>query len=430
MADQMTTYSTMTNDAITYFISMKMIELADRILVTNKVFDNFPLESHMGKTVRVIQVKRLALPHTPLVEGVTPPTHALEMSNVDVTLEQWGLIVLLTDVLVLTVKHPMLSIATDRVMMAMKESFEREDANVMMGGTNVTYPGAVTSRDGLTAASIMNTAMAITAKAKLAMRGAPKFFPDGLYIGFMQPPHTASVLASDATFQNASNFARVNKLEYGYLGPWMGVDWIEANFLPIFVGVAAATTAATTATKAQYVVGTAGSLATGNYQLKVVAREMLTDYERRIAVQTGNIAVTSPGSIAVTMPTSVNYTYDVYLTAVGGTTAYKVASRQAANSTYVITTAPAGTEAVAPASPALDITVYPGWVLGKGALGTATLNGMALTSYVTPSTPTDSDPLVQRKKIGAKVMRKSFILENAFFERFETSSALSAPIPA
>lgn len=430
MPDAYTNFLAMSNDAPNVYIAAKMIELAEKILVTEKVFDRFILENKMGKTLRVIRVKRLALPFSPLVEGVTPPTNALEMEHVDVTLEQWGLVALLTDVLQLTVKHPMLAIAIDRVMMAMKESFEREDANVMMAGTNVTYPGAVvTTRAGLAVTDIFNTALVITVRAKLAMRGAPRFTPDGLYVGFMQPPHMASILGSDSTFQTASAFARMNKLEYGYLGPWMGVDWIEANFLPVFIGTAVPDTAAVTATKAQYTVGTSGSLATANYQIKVVGREMLTDYERRLSVQTGNIAVTSPGSITVVMPSSVNYTYDVYMTQAGGTVAYKVASRQAASSSYTITTAPVGTEIVAPASPALGVAIYPGWVLGKGALGTCVLNGMSLQTYTTPSGASDSDPLAQRKKVGAKVMRKSFILENAFFERFETSSALAPVIP-
>ena len=117
------------------------------------------------------------------------------------------------------------------------------------------------------------------------MRGAHKYVPDGLYMGIMQPPHKADTLGSDQTFQQASNFARVNKLEYGYLGPWMGVDWILGNFLPVFVGVAAPTTAAATATKAKYTVGLSGTLSTANYQLQVVGREITTDYERRLSVQ-------------------------------------------------------------------------------------------------------------------------------------------------
>lgn len=430
MADAYTTYAVMANDAPNVFIATKMIELLNRILVIQKVADAFPLEQGNSKNLRVVRVQRLSLPSAPLTEGVTPDSNALSLYEANVTVEQWGIVVLLTDVLLLTVKHPMLNIATERVAMAIKEVSEREDAIVLMGATNVTYPGVVTTRSGLAATDVFNTALAITINAKLEMRGAPKYMPDGHYIGLFQPPHKASILGSDQTFQQASNFSRVEKLEYGYVGPWMGIDWVMGNFLPMYVGVAVADTAAVTATKARYTVGTSGTMASGNYQLKVVGKEITTGYERRLSVQTGSIAVTSPGSVAVQMPTSTAYVYDVYFTQLAGTVAYKVASNQTANSTYTITTAPVGTEAVAPVSPALGVSVYPGFVLGKSAFGTCTLNGMALQTFITPSGPVDSDPLSQRRKVGAKLMRRSFILDNDFIERFETSSALPATVPA
>lgn len=430
MADAYTTFLAMQNDAPNVYIATRMIELLERILVLEKICDPYPLEQKMSKTLRAVRVKRLALPQEPLIEGVTPSTNALELEYQEVTVKQWGIVVLLTDVVELTVKHPMLSIAIERVAMAMKETQEREAAVVLMGGTNVSYPGSVTARGSLAATDVFNSSLAISIVAKLKMRGAPKYMPDGQYMGIMQPPHTAAVLGSDTVFQQASNFARVVKLEYGYLGPWMGVDWTEGNFLPQFIGVAAATTAAANATKAQYTVGTSGSLATGNYQLVVVGRELVTDYERRISVQTGNIAVTSPGSILVNTPTSANYSYDIYLTQAGATVPYKVASRIAASSSYNITTAPAGTEAIAPTSPALNIAVYPGWVFGKGSLGITVLNGMSLQTFTTPKGPSDSDPLAQRRKVGAKYMQNFWITDQNFLERFETSSALAPAIPA
>jgi hypothetical protein len=329
----------------------------------------------------------------------------------------------------LTVRHPMLSVAMDRVAMALKETAEREDAQVLMAATNVTFPGVVTSRDALASTDIFNTAMAVTMKAKLSMRGAPKY-GDGQYMCLMQPPHEAALLGSDQVFQQASNFAKQERLEYGYVGMWMGLDCIVGNFLPMYIGVAAPTTGAATATKAQYTVAAAGTLATANYILQVVGREVVTDYERRLSVPSGAISVTSPGSISVKMPTSVNYVYDVYLSAAGGTVLYKVASRQLAGSTYVITTDPVTNEAVAPVSPALGVSVYPGFVVGKSAFGTCTLNGMSLQTFTTPKGPSDSDPLSQRRKVGAKYMRKSFILDNDFIERFETSSSISAIVPA
>lgn len=430
MADTYTTFAAMANDAPNVYIAMKMIELLERMLVMDKIADKFPLENGNSKTLRVVRVSRVALPNAPLVEGVTPSTLNLVLENVDVTVEQWGIVVALTDVLELTVKHPMLNIAIERVAMAMKETAEREDAQVLMAATNVTYPGAVTTRANLTAADVFDTPLAIAINAKLEMRGAPKYMPDGQYMGLFQPPHKAAVLGSDQTFQQASNFSRVEKLEYGYVGPWMGIDWILGNFLPMFVGVATPTTAAATATKAMYAVGTSGTLATANYQLQVVGREVTTDYERRISVQTGNIAVTSPGSIAVTLPTSTNYTYDIYLTVAGGVVPFLVASRQAAGSTYTITTPPTGTERVAPVAPALGVSVYPGFVVGRSAFGCCTLNGMSLQTFTTPKGASDSDPLSQRRKVGAKYMRKCFILDNNFIERFETSSSLAATVPA
>jgi N4-gp56 family major capsid protein len=431
MADAYTTFAGIgAVGAANVWIAAKMIKLLQRNLVLQKGADPYPLESKMGKTLRVIRVERLSLPTSPLVEYVTPPTNAFVLTNVDVTVEQWGLVAAFSDMIELTVKEPTVSTAIDRVSMAMKETFEREDANVLMGATNVTFPGVVTTRSGLVATDVFSTALAITIKTKLAMRGAPKYSPDGSYLCFMQPPHTAAVLASDQVFQQASNFAKEKRLEFGYVGMWMGLDCVEGNFLPIYVGVPQADTAAVTAVKARYTVGFSGTLTTANYQLKVVAREITTDYERRISVQTGNVAVTSPGSVAVQMPSSTNYVYDVYMTQAGGTTAYLVASRQAASSTFTITNAPAGTEAVAPVSPANGIYVYPGFVCGAGAYGTCTLNGMSLQTGVTPKGPSDSDPLWQRRKFGAKACRKTFILENAFLERFETASAIAPPLAA
>lgn len=429
MADAMTTFSTVSRDAVDAYIATKMIELNERRQVLQKICDVYPLEQKMSKTMRVVRFKRLSLPDTELVEGVTPSTNALELEEVNVTVKQWGIVALLTDVVQVTVKHPMLQIAIERVAMAMAETEEREAAQVLMSGTNVSYPGSVTSRSGLVASDVLNSNMVFKITARLGMRGAPRN-EGATYMGIFQYPHKYALESSDQTFIQASAFSKYRNLQYGFEGDWAGVSWSVGNFLPQFVGVAAATTAAATATKAQYTVGTSGTLATGNYQAVIVGRELTTNYERRISVQSGNIAVVSPGSIEFVFPSSTNYVYDLYLTVAGGTTAYKVASRKAASSSYTVTTAPTGTETVAPVAPALGVSVFPGWIFGRGAFGVCKLNGMSLQTFVTPNGASDSDPLNQRKKVGAKYMQHFFILDNNFFERFETSSDIDAFIPA
>lgn len=64
------------------------------------------------------------------------------------------------------------------------------------------------------------------------------------------------------------------------------------------------------------------------------------------------------------------------------------------------------------------VDVYPCLVVGKGAYGVGTFQ--SLQTYLTPATPSDSDPLAQRRKVGAKVAFGAIILQNDAMIRIET----------
>lgn len=64
------------------------------------------------------------------------------------------------------------------------------------------------------------------------------------------------------------------------------------------------------------------------------------------------------------------------------------------------------------------VDVYPCLVVGKGAYGVGTFQSMQ--TYLTPATPSDSDPLAQRRKVGAKVAFGSIILQQDGMIRIET----------
>lgn len=65
-------------------------------------------------------------------------------------------------------------------------------------------------------------------------------------------------------------------------------------------------------------------------------------------------------------------------------------------------------------------TVYPALVIGKGAYGVGTFQSMR-TTY-TPAVPSDSDPLAQRRKVGAKVAFGTAILQEDAMVRVETGA--------
>lgn len=64
------------------------------------------------------------------------------------------------------------------------------------------------------------------------------------------------------------------------------------------------------------------------------------------------------------------------------------------------------------------VDVYPCLVLGKGAYGVGTFQ--SLQTYITPAVASDSDPLAQRRKVGAKVAFVAKRLQEASMIRLET----------
>lgn len=436
MADSPITFASISTDAVSYWIASEMIALAEKRLVVGQFAQKFQLPQRLGKTLRVDKFERFNLPTTTLTEGTPPDAISLTVTNVDVSVEQWGIVALLTDVAQITTHHPALAIAIDRVSMAMEETVEREQMTVLMAGTQVVYPGVITSRASLLSTSIATTATVLKATTTLRSNGAQTW--DGsLYGGVMSPQMESDLLGTDTTFQNACNFANVRALQVAEIAIWMGVRWSRGNFLPILKGQLAPTATAASGT---LTLGTEKPLVTAvdgggtivsatNFKFAVVFRDKTTDREVHITQTSADIASAATGNnesftIGVTAGTLTNYTYDVYMTVAGGAgSLFKVLSRQATATSAAITAAPAGTEAVLPAAPAANVVVTVAFVFGKGAFGRVELNGMSLASYLTPDGPSYANPLNQGRKCGSKIMFKAFILENLYFVRIETGTA-------
>ena len=441
MADVINAFNSLANDAPNVMITKRMYELANRHLATSQPATEYELDNYMSKTMRIVRYNRFNLPVAQLVEGVPPDSVGLGFAFVDVTVEQWGIVALLTDVGMLTLTHPILQIALERCALAIAELIERENAKVLMTGTSVIYGnGGVASRDliintGTPKTDRLTTSTVINGTVQLRAQGATTFDGD-LFMGLIQPQQEGDLLASDTTFQNSSNFARVRKLENAEIGIWMGNQWIRANFIPIFAGVAKVDTGAVTATKARAVVSdSGGSLATGTYNVACVARDLTSDYERKLSTTAAATAYTvsaaiTTGSITFTTPTSTNYVYDLYMTTAGGATFYKVQSRVAANTTVIQTTTPTTTEVILPTPPASGVEVFTAWLLGKDAFAVVKLNQMSMQSYITPAGASYSNPLAQGRKVGTKLMYKAAIQDNSFMVRLETVSGYSAFLPA
>lgn len=72
---------------------------------------------------------------------------------------------------------------------------------------------------------------------------------------------------------------------------------------------------------------------------------------------------------------------------------------------------------------ASTVTVYPTYVLGEGGFGVPTLQQMQ--TYYVPRVASDSDPLAQRAKVGAKIAFETIILQQDAILRIESASSQS-----
>src|SRR5437867_3669564 len=190
MADVYNTFASLATDAPNVMITRRMYQLAERNLALGQFARDYTLDSYMSKTMRINRYRRFNLPTQQLVEGVPPDAVGLVVDGIDVTVEQWGIVALITDVSQVTLTHPVLTVAMERCSLALSELMEREQAKVLMTNTNVVYPGAATTRatitDGVaTAAMRLSTDTVLQCTVQLRARGAGDY-DSGLYGGVMQ----------------------------------------------------------------------------------------------------------------------------------------------------------------------------------------------------------------------------------------------------
>lgn len=428
MADNPTLFSTISTDAVNAWIASEMYTLSERQLVLGQYAKKYTLPERMSKTMRIVRFKRLANPLAPLTEGTPPDAIALSLENVDVTVEQWGLIALLSDVSEVTTTHPALTIAIERVSRAMSETIEREIAGVLVAGTNVQFgsssgtPSA--NRIGLTGAYYLTTADVLRATSLLRSNGAGDY-EGGLYVGCMSPQVEADIM-SDTTFSNAASYSQVVRLNVAEIGTWAGVRWVRSNFLPIYKGVAVPGTQGTAISG--YTPGSSTGFSTTS-RVTVVSRDIQSGYERKVSAE---LTPDDDSSFVITTPTSTNYVYDIYLNELGAgyKLVFSAVPADTAKTLTITTTYAAGVTKSPPAVPYTTQEVFVSWVFGKEAFGRVELSGMSLQSYLTPATASYSNPLAQGRKCGVKVMWKSFIIDNNYFCRLESNSRYSANLPA
>lgn len=394
---------------VSLYIAKKLLMLAQKQLILYQLCDKAQMPKNSGRTMQYTRYERVDLPQSTLTEGVTPGDSSMAITTVSVVMDQWGAVIPISDVAIDSVKHPVLQQAITLAGRQAKETIDREIAKTLLTGTSVFFPAAITSRPNLTAGNKLESAAIGKLVASLrALGAAPR--EDGHFVGVMHP-YSEEDIINDTKFIEAHRYGQVKKLMNQEVGTWKGVRWVRSNALP-FISLL---------TGATGVGQDLGSLLNSTpYDFKITIIDKATGYETHCQAKLDVTTGAADESVDITLPAlpsnaTAGSTFKIYAGANGGVM-YLSKTGQAAAAVVNITAIPTSGE-VAPADPPAALTVYHSWVFGVQSVICAELN--KVKAYLTPATPSDSDPLVQRRKVGWKCDFKTVIANDDFLARLE-----------
>lgn len=445
--------STTSVDQEKYLVA-KTLERSYNKLVMNAVCDNLPMREGAGDTAYMVRYKRMNVPVETLTEGVTPDPSMIELEDINVVLDQWGDYVILTDVVKLTTKHPLLQEARKLLADNAARVLDREITIVMLAGTTIQYfDGSVASRAAIINSNIMNNDVIGKANVTLSRAGAS---PIGLnredskenessnyngemtYIAIVGPEVKQDILRPNVNFgtfiQNNVYNQKGTGVTVGAIGKWAGCLWIETNFIPVFTlfGDKVAAIAAGAAPGGLTGVTIAEGLAAGTlvpastYGVKIVRRSKLRGFPENISMCKTFLMSALQTQLLFTFDD--NYYYDLYISAAGttGDTDLKLVGTGYHGQVVTVNSVPASTT-TAPAN--INVTgaaddasaVHPVFIVGENAV--AWCGFYKPRFLISPEGPTTEDPLAQRRTIGFKFYGKAVIKNNDFMLRLELASS-------
>lgn len=221
----------MAADLQTYF-SQKLLEVAQINTEFKKYAMLAPIPSASSKTISFTQYARLTPPSGVLTEGVVPTSNVLSATALTATVDQIGDYVILTDLAVLTLNHPILTETTYLMGLEAAQSYDNRIQAVLVAGTNTQYANGKASRATLVAGDVMTTVEFQKAIRTMRQNGASAF-DDGNYVMLVDPSVEQDILA-DTKFNTAAAYSQVDRVNQAEVGKWFGITVVRSNnILPI-----------------------------------------------------------------------------------------------------------------------------------------------------------------------------------------------------
>jgi hypothetical protein len=258
------------------------------------------------------------------------------------------------------------------------------------------------------------------------------------YVGVAGPQVIGDIMTASTslgTWASSATYSNQKALYNSEVGTWLGIRWVETNFIPRFARLGDDTAAVTstnafgTNTPVVTAVNGGGSLTSATtYYFKVTRKDLTRGFEEDISLAHTMASTATGDNESFTFNFSsltAGYVYNLYFdkTQLGGASAADanlglVSANIAVGTTITVTAVATGVSP--PTGTAATITVHPVFIHGAESCKWVSLQN--LETYVTPDAATHDNPLKLRRKVGYKFMAKAMIADQTRMLRVEVAS--------
>lgn len=211
-------------------MSAKLLEVAERNTILDQFGDKHPLPSNSSKTIRFTREEKLDVPVTPLqlTEGVAPAAQGITVNQFEATTEQYGALVILSDLAELTARHNLIERSIYILGLNAAEIYDQLIFNVLDASTTGEYfVGGGAADTDLVATDLPAYGDLVELDATLQDNGG-RPFESGEYV-FLCAPQVYAGLLKDPDFKASNQYQAPQKIWQGEVGTLGGFRVVRSN---------------------------------------------------------------------------------------------------------------------------------------------------------------------------------------------------------
>lgn len=231
-------------DMQTYFAA-NLLEVAELRTVLNQHGDKVPVPSNSSRTIHFVREEKFsATVPSQLVEGVRPDAIPMTLSQFEAVMEQYGVVVRISDLAELTAKHPIVQKTIYLLGLQSAEIYDQLIFSVIDAATNVYRPNGKAADTNLVGSDHLGYVDLAEILALLQDAGGmPLDGGDplgGACYSLVCPPQVHSAFLKDPDFKEAAKYAAPQRIWHGQMEELAGFRVVVSN-APAFAATAQAT---------------------------------------------------------------------------------------------------------------------------------------------------------------------------------------------